>query len=411
MHLTRMSYTKKTPADAKEFKDKKGNVIVRWKGRNGLPVEAVPHPKKPGFVVVTVDRWFCEYRDEHGNKVRVKLYRDRAASEREMIRLADKLERIACGDISPHQAKRGNMSLDQLIDEWAESIRAGDVTEKHHRTHVGRVRRICKLTHADRITDLTPQSVGKALKQLRDGSNFSPTTSNHYLTACKGFTSWSVKAGYLPADPLIGAEKVEFESRRTFERRSLADDELADLVCFSRFHSWHRATMSGPDRSILYLVAAYTGFRAGELATLTRESFSLEGDSPTISLPGRATKNKKQVVQPIPVDVAAAVREWLKHVPAGREVWPGGKLKNVKANSLLQADLAEIGIPAKTRSGIIDFHALRTTYGTILARSGIPIQHAQRLMRHSTPDLMMRHYAKLGINDLGEQVAKLPKIG
>jgi integrase len=41
---------------------------------------------------------------------------------------------------------------------------------------------------------------------------------------------------------------------------------------------------TGPDRYHLYLLAAATGFRAGELASLQPEAFDLGGDLPTVTV-------------------------------------------------------------------------------------------------------------------------------
>jgi hypothetical protein len=38
----------------------------------------------------------------------------------------------------------------------------------------------------------------------------------------------------------------------------------------------------------------------------------------------------------------------------------------------------------------------------------VPIQHAQKLMRHSDPKITMAFYAKLGSADLAGQLDKLP---
>jgi len=43
--------------------------------------------------------------------------------------------------------------------------------------------------------------------------------------------------------------------------------------------------MNGPERALLYVVAAWTGFRRGELASLTVSEIQLDGDEPTIANP------------------------------------------------------------------------------------------------------------------------------
>ncbi len=55
----------------------------------------------------------------------------------------------------------------------------------------------------------------------------------------------------------------------------------------------------------------------------------------------------------------------------------------------------------------LDFHALRVSYGTSLARAGVRLQMAQRLMRHSTPVLTANVYTRLELHDLRGAVACL----
>jgi hypothetical protein len=60
---------------------------------------------------------------------------------------------------------------------------------------------------------------------------------------------------------------------------------------------------------------------------------------------------------------------------------------------------------------VIDLHAMRTTLGTNLARSGVAPQIAQRIMRHGDYRTTLRHYTVLGLTDTAKAVADLPAIG
>ena len=71
------------------------------------------------------------------------------------------------------------------------------------------------------------------------------------------------------------------------------------------------------------------------------------------------------------------------------------------------ARLEAAGIPPETESGRLDFHSLRATYATLLARVGVNLQTAQALMRHSDPKLTAKTYTKLGITDFAETVRRL----
>jgi integrase len=53
---------------------------------------------------------------------------------------------------------------------------------------------------------------------------------------------------------------------------------------------------------------------------------------------------------------------------------------------IMNRDLRLAGIPKRDERGrTIDVHALRGTFATMLARSGVPMRTAQAVMRHSGP--------------------------
>ena len=57
-----------------------------------------------------------------------------------------------------------------------------------------------------------------------------------------------------------------------------------------------------------------------------------------------------------------------------------------------------------------DFHALRATYITKLARANVPVKTAQTLARHSDPKLTLNTYATMTITDLTAAVATRPSF-
>ena len=77
---------------------------------------------------------------------------------------------------------------------------------------------------------------------------------------------------------------------------------------------------------------------------------------------------------------------------------------------MLRRDLEVAGIPYLDNAGrFLDFHSLRHTFGTNLARAGVAPKVAQELMRHSDVNLTLGIYSHVGISDLAGAVEKLPK--
>ncbi|MCH8807381.1 MAG: tyrosine-type recombinase/integrase [Planctomycetes bacterium] len=65
-------------------------------------------------------------------------------------------------------------------------------------------------------------------------------------------------------------------------------------------------------------------------------------------------------------------------------------------------------IPAETPDGRVDFHSLRVTFVTGLARGGVHPRKAMQLARHSSIELTMRVYTKLQTTELASCLDVLP---
>lgn len=169
--------------------------------------------------------------------------------------------------------------------------------------------------------------------------------------------------------------------------------------------------MSGPDRAMLYAVAAYTGLRASELASLTTASFDLDSDTPTVTVAAAYSKHRRQEVLPLHQSLVSELRPWLKSKPTSARVWPGNWAKGKEAGTMLKCHLEAAGIPYVDENGrYADFHALRHTFITNMVKSGVAPKTAQSLARHSTIDLTMNVYTMLTVIDQASALASLPPV-
>ena len=121
--------------------------------------------------------------------------------------------------------------------------------------------------------------------------------------------------------------------------------------------------------------------------------FDLDADTPTATVPGAYTKNGQLAVQPLPLDVAAALRDYLDIRSIRQLLWPG--TWTAKAAKMLRLDLAEATAALKEvdpeAEGIAyvvqgpngpeyaDFHSLRHSYISNLVAAGVNPKVAQDL--------------------------------
>jgi integrase len=232
-------------------------------------------------------------------------------------------------------------------------------------------------------------------------------TSNDYLGSLKRFSKWLVKNGRAAADPLAHLSRLNARVDRRHQRRAL------DPALFARFVEATAAGkpfrgIGGLDRLVLYTLAANTGFRANELASLAPASFDLGATPPTVTVEAAFSKHRREDMQPLRADVAEMMRQYTKGRPRRAPLWPGKWAKN--GAEMLRGDLAAAGVPYEEGGRYFDFHALRGQFITMLAAGGVHPKVAQELARHSTITLTMDYYTRLDVRDVAGALDKLPEL-
>jgi integrase len=222
-------------------------------------------------------------------------------------------------------------------------------------------------------------------------------------------TRWlsSGKRRRLPDDPLAELHPQNAEADRRHRRRALREDAFARFVEAAAAGTPFRG-LAGPDRLVLYTLAANTGFRAGELASLTPESFDLDASPPTVTVAAAYSKHRREDVQPLRPDVAAMMRKYAAGRPRRLPLWPG--TWHERAAEMLQRDLAAAGVPYRDAGRCFDFHALRGQFISQLAARGVHPKVAQTLPRHSTITLTMDFFTHLNVFDVAGGLDRLPAL-
>lgn len=192
---------------------------------------------------------------------------------------------------------------------------------------------------------------------------------------------------------------VGFGQDRKGKRRALTLEEIARLL-----------TAAPPDRRRVYAVALTSGLRAGELKALRVKHLDVAGQG--LRLEANWTKNRKPGFQPLPAELveelAQSCRGKAQDAPL-LNAPDGGH-----ASRMLKGDLATAKIAPWTPEGRVDYHSLRGTFATLVLESGANAREAMTLLRHSTPDLTLRLYAKARegrLTELTEKVGNKLKSG
>ena len=389
-----------------------------------------PNPEKRRQTARTFS---AEYRDAAGRK-RVKALgvADRRAAEAMLTDLLRGVERERAGLADPH-AEQARTPLAEHLTAYERHLAAKGNTARYVAEAVAQVRRVVDGCRAVFPPDLRAEGVESFLAEERAGGRrFGARTSNKHLAAAKAFTRWMARARRAAADPLVHLAPVKVRGDVRRVRRAFSAVELTALVAAAEAGPV-RMGLPGPDRAMLYRLAAGTGLRAAELASVTPAAFDLAAEPPTVTVAGGYTKNGEAAVQPLPPTLADRLRDWgdgkrsaardtaasARTLPidggSGFErapLWPGRWAADGKGCTLVRKDLAAAGVDAgEPAAGCLDFHALRHTYITDVAATGANVRDVQHLARHSTVTLTMDRYAKPGVRSAAAAVANLPDHG
>jgi integrase len=185
-------------------------------------------------------------------------------------------------------------------------------------------------------------------------------------------------------------------------RRPLEAHEFTQLLAAAR-EGERVESISGAEREILYLVAAWTGLRRKELAALTWANVDLDNDPPSIHLPAAFTKARRDD-QPIPLHpmVAERLRVWKKgrrnqpNEPVFHLTTPSGQLR--KTSKMMQHDCQAAGVPYVGDLGVADFHSHRVAFITNLCRTA-DFSTVVDLARHSDPKLTAKIYDRVRLEN------------
>ncbi len=405
---------KPTYTERRTVRDANGKIVmerkIATKGKNkGKEIEVKkqePVLDEHGKPVLKKNKkWYIEYRDANDVLKRVPGYADKRATEQ----LAARLEREAAQrkeGVIDRFADHRNKPLGEHLEDWRKDLLAKGTTEKQAKLVYSRAGRIIEGCGFVFWADVSASDVQSFIFGLGGPEGIGIHTCNFYIQAIKQFCKWMVADQRASESPVNHLKPGNARVDRRHDRRPLETDELRCLL-ETTCRSATRFGMSGAERARAYRFAAETGLRAGEMRSLTPESFDLDGSPPTVTVQAAYSKNRKQAVVPMRVSLVTELREGLKGKHPDEPVF---KLPE-KTAKMLRADLEDAGVQYVDSNGrYADFHALRHTFITNLIRSGVQPKVAQGLARHGTIGLTMDRYAHSDAKELSEALESLPNL-
>ena len=381
-----------------------------------------------GRVKTTTAVWFARYTDHRGLEVvRSTKQTDRMAA----LEVLRRYEKEARAD--PTEIRRLSFRTVLMVDHIAayrKHMEASGVTSRYIKETIKRLEKFCALSGWKLLSDITPESF-ISWREVRLANAPRPTakTLNEWHISLKTFINWAIKTDRLERDPLRSLSLLDKRGDVRRIRSCWTPQELGDLVAAAWTRplldkamnrggiadisegTIKRAVALGYERAMLYLVAAYTGYRFGELSKLTVGNVRMENGITIITLPAAFEKARRGAALPVKSEVADLLWSWLK----ARRASPGERLfpsTHDKIIRVFDRDVEAAGLSKTTADGKRrDFHSLRTTLsGWLDAVPNITFPKHQAFMRHSAQDVTTRHYMNLGPSDLAPIAEALPPL-
>ena len=361
-----------------------------------------------------------------GKRVRVKLsnWYFRITIDRQTIERAGLPDRRATEQLAAREEKRLRLQQQGLLDPWQEAqdvpiqqhldafaahLQLKGDSPRHIEQTTRRLARLFRQVGIHRLDQLT-LPLAECWTQQAAAQGLSATTIRYYLGHLRQFCRWLRRTKRLAEDPLEGLLLPPLRQEQM--RPVLDDEEVAWLLEATQDSPRSFRGLAGPDRQMLYLLALFTGLRAGELRALRRDGLHLDAQPPYLVVAPAYTKNRKQATLPLPDWLADQLAQYLADRQRGdRQAEPAEVLFpgtwHARAAEMLRRDLAEAGLPVEKEGVPLVFHSLRHTFVTSLVLAGVSPKVVQALARHSTAAFTLDRYAHVSLAELHQGVERL----
>lgn len=312
-------------------------------------------------------------------------------------------EKNLSGLIEQREKERGGFRVSKRVLDGGRKALSGHLADYvRELTRLGRddeyvynveclVSRLAKECGWTTTHDVTADS----FRAWRERQKKSPKTLNEYLGSICGLLNWLVENGKAVENPLGAIKRVDIRGKETRHRRAYTDDEVRRLLGVAG--EWF----------LVYLTALLTGLRRGELAGLLWADLNFEGRQAYLTVRASLSKHRRVDTIPLHPQLAKALRSTRRaNCTASDHVFP--KMPRMDQHKRLLAAAKIDYVDSLGRR--VDFHALRHTFDTNLARAGVPERLRQALMRHKTFKETNETYTDVRLLPTVEAIGMLPGL-
>ncbi len=339
--------------------------------------------------------------------------------------------------------EEGWLPIDRIREQYM-----ADLGTRCSHGHIRRTRdclnRILAAIAAGQVAELKPLDV-MGYRQVRQAEGVSNKTVNLEVGSLKAMLTWAAQAQIAPPNPIAHIKNLPTgKAYQRRPRRALGEAEAQKLIdaafkcdIAAGARKAAKRTIAGGSKGSRYMSKARkfrvpqaplwlalleTGARWGELTQSVWADLDFIGK--TLALRPETTKSKRERQIPLGTELLAELLT-LRKVHEGTGVIPppatdlifltpnGTSWEGNRPNALrhLRQLLRDAGIAKTDSQGrSVDIHALRHTFATRLARAGVGLAQAQKLLGHADVRMTAEVYTHLENEDLHEAITSLPRL-
>lgn len=383
-------------------------------------------------------QWDIRVRNWDGKMVRISGDRDRDTASRIGQRIDMLVRAKVNGDPPPYELQtwidqmpkkladrlvflglleRRRVEQHVMLLEHADEFEKVVATRRtnspvHAKVQANRVRRIAKAMKVRTFAEITEDDVLRVV----GGWGLAVASRRHYLVAVKDFMKWAARTGRAAKNTLIDLKPPGQYEAPEVERVPLSVKQFqklsAYLETFDRYQG-QQAPWTARDRLMIYWTAVKTGYRKTEMMKLRVRDSHFGTTPPCISIGASTAKNKTAGEVPIPADLAAALKKYIKGKESDERVFRFPATSRSVVN-MFRRDLTGAGIEwnfdGDDDPRTIDFHTLRATaICWWLEIDGLRPKRVQILARLKTLALVDKYSRNLRLEEFG-WLNKGPKL-
>ena len=268
-------------------------------------------------------------------------------------------------------------SIDSKVNYWITELGnkyLPDITTEQIRSILNEYAKGSVLRYNGSRANSTP-------KILKTDKPRKPATVNRMKACISAIFKFSIREGYLKANPVTGISDRQENNKRV---RYLSEEERTHLLAAAKASQWEKMYL-------LVLMAICTGARKSEMLRLTWQDIDFERRQAIL----HETKNGERRVLTLPPPVMAELKLFRGIglvFPSPIKPWKPMEIKKLWTATLKKANL----LYPTTDSRYFRFHDLRHTAASYLVMNGATLFEASEVLGHKSVETTKR-YAHLSV--------------